>query len=240
VARYAETLRQRGVPVMETEFAALPRPDGTCAAYCVQRAVPRESLLTNVLARCGPDEARAHFEFLFEAVVRAISDRVGFDADISNWCVVDGRPFFFDLSTPMLRDEQLREQVDYGLFLPSLPAFVRWFISERTAAAMLAKFYSPRAVALDVLCGLMRERVGRVSAVMLQANRRVAPPITAKELRRYYVVNQSIWALFRKLRRLECWWSLSVRHRSYPYLLPPATAFAGHLAAAQVFRRGLD
>lgn len=223
IVRYVQTLRERGVPVLETRVVTLGS-----VAYCVQPLVESRQLLKNALT--GERIGR-----LLDIVAAAVTDHVGLDADITNWCVIDDELVFLDVTTPMLRDAELRSEADYGPFLPSLPVLVRWFVSADTAASMLDKFYMPRAIVLDVLSGLIRHRAGHVSFLLDLASQRVSPRITSGELRRYCVMNECIWALFRRMQRLQHWWTVSVRRRSYPFLLPPLSAFAGHFAPRLLF-----
>jgi hypothetical protein len=50
---------------------------------------------------------------------------------------------------------------------------------------------------------------------------RVSPPIDETEVRRYYARDKKLWLLMQWLRRADREWQRRVRHRPYPFLLPP-------------------
>ncbi|WP_175958486.1 DUF6206 family protein [Burkholderia sp. BCC0405] len=223
VEEYAQALRGRGVTLLDTRVYTVGE-----TAYCVQPRIERHAMLKHALTR-------RRLATLLDIVATAITDRIGLDADITNWCVSGDELVLLDTNTPLLRDARHVSTADYTVFFASLPSFVRARLTPEVAAAMLEKFYSPRAVALDVLCGLIRERAGQVPYLLDEAAARFGPAITSGELRRYFVTNQTTWALFRRLQRLQRWWSRSMRKQAYPFLLPPANAFAGHLSLRAAF-----
>ena len=65
-------------------------------------------------------------ESLLEAVVETVDgatdDRLGIDAQLSNWIWLDAEPWQIDLTTPFLLDDDRRPGFDLAPFLAPLPA----------------------------------------------------------------------------------------------------------------------
>ena len=222
---YSDALRKRGVKLLETQICFVGQ-----AAYCVQQHIGSNAMLKYALTS-------KRLETLVEMIEMTITDRIGLDADITNWCVIDDELVLLDANTPLLRNAQHVSTVDYSVYFSSLPYFIRSWLSSHVQESLLKKFFSPREVMLDVLCGLIRERVGYVPYLLEKIAARFTPMITSGELRRYYLTNQSTWELFRRLQRLQRWWCKSVRKQHYPFLLPPDKAFAGHLSIRTAFSK---
>ncbi|MGZ6707562.1 MAG: DUF6206 family protein [Solirubrobacteraceae bacterium] len=220
--RYVEMLRGRGVSVVATELCSHPGPRGTVRAYLVQPLVPRERHLTAILATAEEPRARDLLEQVVENVHRCTDDVVGFDAQASNWWVDDdGGLGYFDVSTPMLRDRDGREQLDVALFLSVYPWIARPVLA-RIAPGVMAQYHDPRVVLLDVASNLHKEGLDRcVPALLGVANKRLERPLTADDVRRYFRQDKLLWALMQRLRLADRAWQRDVRRRPYPLLLPP-------------------
>src|SRR5262249_16142625 len=145
---YLERLRSAGVPILETELQPLDREAPPFVAYCTQPAFESSALLTDRLARMDSAAARAPFARVVDVVVRAISRRLGLDAECTNWALLDGAPVYIDTSTPLMRDAEGREEVDVEIFLASVPAILRPFVRRFMVRGILDSFFDRRAVLL--------------------------------------------------------------------------------------------
>ena len=58
------------------------------------------------------------------------------------------------------------------------------------------------------------------SAFQEHAKRIVDPPISDRAISRYYRSDAVMWEVLQRLRRADRWWQRTIRHRSYPFLLP--------------------
>jgi hypothetical protein len=189
--------------------------------YCVQPIVDADALGPRRFARASAGEAAAMFDELVERIARAVGPRLGIDGQLSNWAWIDGRVTLLDVSTPFLRDERGREQLDTEVYVEALPWLLRGFARRFLIRSIFDKYYDPRAVTLDLLGNLFKERLGHlVPALVERANRQVAPPIAPGEPARYYASDKRTWALLQRARRLDRAWQRGVRRRPYPYLLP--------------------
>jgi hypothetical protein len=163
--------------------------------------------------------------------------QLGIDGQISNWVVEDmpaqgGLPErldlrYFDVNTPLLRRDGV-EQLDTELFLRSAPAFLRWVLRLFLLQDVVARYYDPRRVVIDLIANLYKEgRADLAPAWLAAANRFFAEelagvgmqPIDEHEVRAYYREDAFIWRLYLGLRRfdrtLHGWTG-----RQYPYVLP--------------------
>jgi hypothetical protein len=214
--RYLAELARRGVEVVETDV----RRVGT-TVYCVQPVLPPGSLAVDVV---GADAHRAPqvLRSIVDTVFTATDERVGFDAQLSNWAVDDhGRLRYFDVTTPLLRAADGTEELDTELFLASLPAALRAAVRRFVLPDILDRYHRPRTVVLDLAANLYKERLDRwIPTVLDAAGDRVDPPITADEVRRDYRSDARTWSLLQALRRADRTWQRRVRRRTYPVLLP--------------------
>ena len=136
--------------------------------------------------------------------------------------------WYIDTSTPLVREDG-RELLDVELLLRSLPAplvpLVRWLYLDE----ILDRYYEVRRVLMDLLGNLLKERLEpllgpgleRVNAVL--AGRLAwlgAPPLTEREVRRYYRADARMWQVLLGLRRLDRFVRVRLLGRPYPFLLP--------------------
>jgi hypothetical protein len=214
-------LDRSGVPLLETELRTVDAPGGVLRVYLLQPYVARERLLNHVLRRAGPAEGAALLERLAEIVARSVNARVGLDAQAANWVVEDGDLRCLDVSTPLMRDEQGRDRLDLDLFLSIYPWALRPAL-RRVATSIMGQYHDARGVLLDSASNLHKEHLDAwVPALLSAAARRLAAPIDSAEVLRYFARDKRLWLAMQHLRRTDRAWQLRVRHRPYPFLLPP-------------------
>jgi hypothetical protein len=203
---------------------------GKVAAYCVQPAYEPEDLLTRVLARSDERRSVALFVRLQQLIGQTVSTQLGLDGQASNWVVTrdraaegeEPRLLYLDVTTPMLRDEAGRDQLDTELFLAAAPAPARGLLRRFLLQEILDKYHSPRGVLLDLVANFYKEDLARLVPLFLQHQADwVSPPLEPEEVTKYYRFDARVWALWQRLRRTDRWWQLKVRRRPYPFLLPP-------------------
>ena len=155
--RYLDALRQRGVPVLPSELEWVDRPDGSVAAYVVQPVLPAEAILPARLTE-GPADARDRLvAAVIDTAVKAIDDRVGLDAQLSNWAEHDGDLVYFDVSTPLLRTSEGRAEIDLGIFLASFPWALRGALRRFVAPGVIGRYHEARSSLLDLAGNLVKE-----------------------------------------------------------------------------------
>ncbi len=214
---YLDTLRSRGVRVVDSEVVAVGEDPVT--PYCLQPL--QHPLLGEELSRLGHDPAVVLLSRLVDTVVRAVDHRVGLDGQVSNWAIDGDTLVYLDVTTPLLRERGGAERLDTGLFIASLPWALRGVVDRFLLDEILSHYYESRAVLLDVAGNLHKERLTALIDPLLEvANASVSPPITRDEVDRYYRSDARTWALLQKLRKADRFWQRTVRRRRYPFLLP--------------------
>ena len=174
---YLGALEERGVRVLPTDLRAVTATAGAIHAYLVQPLVRRADVLSVALAHVGGDEGARLFEEVADTVCTAVDARGGRDAEAGNWVRGAQGLACVDVSTPMLRGDDGREQLDVELFLAAYPWALRPPL-RRVAGDLLAQYHDPRTVLVDVASNLVKEQLGDwVDVLLVAANRRVRPPI---------------------------------------------------------------
>jgi hypothetical protein len=220
--RYLAALRGRGIRVIPTELRAAGADRGRPRAYLIQPLVPRERQL-NVLLRAAPPERGAVLlSGLAEQVALAVDRELGLDAQASNWAVEEeGRLVCFDVSTPLMRSPDGRDELDLAPFLSIYPWALRAALAP-VGRLVISGYHDARTVMVDVASNLLKERLDRWLPVFLEAaGARVSPPIDEREVRRYFARDKMLWQALQYLRRADRAWQGRVRRRDYPFLLPP-------------------
>ncbi len=216
---YLVALGERGIRTA-TSTIEIVETHGDPVIYCVQPIEDR--LLAEHLRGADPDEAAAIARRLVSVIANAIDSRLGLDAQISNWALdTDDGFVYIDVTTPLIRDEAGDEMLDTDLFLASLPAFLRPGVRRFLLPEILGHYYDARAALLDLIGNLKKERLDNaIPAFLEEANHVVDPPITGKEISRYYRSDAVMWEILQRLRRTDRWWQHTIRRRGYPFLLP--------------------
>ncbi len=221
--RYLRELSARSVRVVPSGLQHVERADGKLAVYCLQPLLPADSLGPRLLAHCDEATADKFLQAVVRAVGATVGPRLGLDAQASNWAMsAEGELRYLDVTTPLLRDEQGREQLDTAVFLASLPWAMRAAVRRFLLGSIVDKYYEPRGVLLDLGANLIKEQQLPWLPVFLRhANARLpAQPLDVAALRSYYRSDAAMWELLQRLRRADRWWQRQVRRRSYPFLLP--------------------
>jgi len=220
---YLGLLKAKGLEVLDSRLFSMPAKDGGVIGYVVQPMLNPEHLATSILAAssAGDDSARALIDGVASHIEDVVSDRLGLDGQISNWAVVDGRIKYLDVTTPMFRDEQGRDQLDYELIVALLPWLVRGFIRRFVGPGIVASYHDRRRVLIDLVANLHKERLERwIPTFLGRVNRSVQVEITAPEVLAYYRNDARMWEVIQRSRLIDRWWQCHVRRRVYPALLP--------------------
>jgi hypothetical protein len=224
LGRYVAALEGRGVAVIPTELRATTAGDGF-HAYLIQPLVSREALLNSVLGTAQPDRGRELLRLLAGHVAATVDRSLGLDAQAGNWMVTGDGLVILDVSTPLMRSPQGRDELDLSLFESIYPPAVRPLLS-RVAPLVMRQYHDPRTVLVDFGSNLIKERLERwLPALCDAANEHVSPPVTEAALRRYFARDKRFWLAMQWLRRLDRAWQRRVRRRPYPFLLPPPYAY---------------
>ena len=171
--------------------------------------------------RGGGDDVPALLGDIVDATLAVVDERVGLDAQLSNWAVCDGRLTYFDVTTPMLRADDGSSELDTEVFLASLPWLLRGGVRRFVLPGILNRYHERRTVILDLAANLTKERLESwIPTVLEAAGDRLEPPLTVDEVRRDYRSDARTWKLLQAVRRADRSWQRRIRRRPYPFLLP--------------------
>ena len=217
---YLRALRTAGVAVIETEWRVVASGD-VFAGYLVQRRVGADALLPGVVRRGCETEAVEILETILDRVDACVDAGIGIDPQISNWCMLDGKPVLLDVTTPMLRDEEGRDRLDTDLFVAMLPWVIRSFVRRFMVADLLDKNFEKHGILLDLIGNIVNYDLGHLTGVFLpRINARLEAPITEKEIATYRRSEVLAWGAIRRALRIEQWWKRNVLRRPSLHLLP--------------------
>lgn len=225
VENYVDELRRRGLNVVDTELKSLQRPDGRIVGFHIQRALPPDTIGTEVLRRSAPSADHPLIAAVIDAVVNGTGGHTGIDAQFSNWSWRDGQAWLFDLTTPFVLDERDQPAFDMMPFLAPLPAVIRPIV-RREMIKLLPRFLTPRGTLLDLAANAIKAGLdGWVPPLLERINERVDPPVTYGEATRVYKSDKTTFKLILRLERANRFWQQRIRRRPYEFLLPESTTY---------------
>ena len=248
---YRAKLQEAGLRLGPSTLVPLQQASGgRRVVYLVEQRLPSHAIGNAVVRRADPTEAQRLLRAVLGELVKvwrfnrqqtaALAGprwQLGIDGQVSNWVVEDmpaqgGLPErfalrYFDINTPLLRRDGM-EQLNTELFLRSAPSFLRWVLRLFVVQDVVARYYDPRRVVIDLIANLYKEGRADLAPVWLEtANRAFVEElaeaglhaIDPREVTAYYRQDAAIWRLYLGLRRLD-----RTLHRwtgrQYPYVLP--------------------
>ncbi len=237
VLRYVAALRAGGVRVVDTEVRHVQRPDGRVVGFHVQPLLSGACLGTEILRAADVSEGHPLVPAVVDAVARVTTDRIGVDAQLSNWMWLDGEPWQIDLTTPFLLGADGRPAFDLAPFLGALPAVVRPVV-RREMTKLMHRWTTARGALLDLSANLLKENLdGWLDPVLDCVNARVTPAITRAEAARVHLDDRRLWPLLFRLEHANRWWQRRVRRRPFEFLLPERTTYEERAASRRVSGR---
>ncbi len=216
---YLDSLKARGTTPVDSSLESFERANST-TVYCVQ---PMQTmLLVDRLATADEPTVARYAAQLVSVVTQTVGPTLGLDAQVSNWAInPDDQLVYLDVTTPLMRDGAGKELLDTDLFLASLPAALRPGVRRFLLEEILGHYYDLRSALLDLVGNLEKEKLGHtVTSFLDGVNKVVDPPITSREIARYYRSDALMWEVLQRLRRADRWWQRKVRRRPYPFILP--------------------
>ena len=203
LGRYLDLLRERGVRVLDTEVRRVPLADGAVAVYCVQPVLPPDALATDLL-RTDPQRAEAVIGEVVDHILDVTDERVGLDAQLSNWAADGAGLVYIDVTTPLVRDPNGREELDTDIFLASFPWLLRAAVKRFVIPDVIERYHQPRTVVLDLAANLVKERLEQhIPTVLAAAGDRIQPPLLEDEVRADYRSDARTWAALQAMRRAD-------------------------------------
>ena len=242
---YLALLAQAGIDVVPGALAILPERRGRVVAYIAQEKLPAGTICHQAIHALPPAEVQRLFLAVLAETNKVFEfndagagqTAIGFDAQISNWAIVDYAPDraplpdpirlrYFDTSTPLIR-RQGQEQLDPELFLRSAPSFLVWVIRLFLLEDVMNRYYDRRQVMIDIIANFYKEgRPELIPDLVTAANDFMAgqasvafEPLTAAEIAAYYKDDARTWRIYLAFRKIDR--SLHrLLGKEYPYVLP--------------------
>jgi hypothetical protein len=220
VARYREALERAGIATLRTDLRGVDVAGLGVVAYALQPLLPAEAVGPAVLRAGDPREGHPLVEAVPRLAAEALSATVGIDSQLANWAWVEGAPIYFDVTTPLMRDEGGADQMDFDVLLTAYPWVTRGALRRFVAPGVIATYFDLRRIYLDLAGNLIKERLQPwLEPVLASCNRHLSPPLTAEEVDRYYRSDARLWAFVQRIRHADRAWH-RLRRRTYPYLIP--------------------
>ncbi len=219
IAEYEAALRSRGIAVAPCEFEThAPLGARSAVLYLKQPLYQPSSLLVEIARSSAA--LPPGIDQVLDAIGR-IDERLGLDAQLSNWVDVDGVSHLIDTSTPFMRDDAGTDRMDVSIVLRPFPAVVRPVLRSFVVPGLLDRYHQPRAVALDLVANLIKERLDTlVEPLCERIGASFGEPITPEEVRNYYRSDARLWSAIQSAKRSQRWWERTIRRRTYPFLIP--------------------
>jgi len=221
---YIDALAARGLEAVETDVRIVEGSDagrGGPAAWVVQPLLPAECMGPALLRASDPAAGHAVLDAVLEADLTIPAPHLALDGQLSNFAWVDGRLLYIDITPPLLFDERGELCMDMELLIAALPAPLRPLVMRFVIPDLMRRFRVPRAVVLDMLGNLLKEKLDEWLPIALERlGGRLSEPISEREVRRAYSSDKKLWEILLQLRRLDRAWQRRVRRREYPFLLP--------------------
>jgi hypothetical protein len=218
---YLQTLGEAGLQIVPSRLETTPAADGRIAAWCLQPLLDPATLAPAWMKAADEGASRWLLGRIADQVLSGVGPGLGLDGQLSNWAVVDDEVFYFDVTTPMIRDRTGHDLLDFDLFIASLPWALHGLVRRYVLGMILDTYYRPREVLRDLVANFIKEGVAdKIPFGLEVVNHRVEPAIDEAEVRSYYRQDAIMYAILQRLRRIDRAWQRRVRRRQYPFLLP--------------------
>ncbi|MEN8212142.1 MAG: DUF6206 family protein [Thermodesulfobacteriota bacterium] len=231
---YCELLDKAGVYVPDTQTSIVKMPDRPVILYIAQQMLPPERFGHKLIHTQDIKANERLMQLILETSQRlwefceknGPNLEIAVDGQLSNWVHLDDDKdtiVYIDTSTPFLRKQGIH-QMDKQIVLKTVPALLRWLITEKTANEVMDRYYEPRKNMIDLVANLYKEQKPSLIEPYINLINPQLPagtdPITIKDVKSYYREDKSLWALFLRLRRFDRWFTSTVRRKRYEYILP--------------------
>ncbi len=231
---YCCYLREAGLDLPEDSTAILETEGRPVGLYIIQRRLPDERFGHRLIHSLEKPEVMRLVELVVQKIA-AVWDfneksrpalELAIDGQISNWVWPDESSplvYYVDTSSPLMRKDGT-EQLDPELFLKSAPSFLRWIIRLLFLKDVMSRYYVPRLVYTDLAANFFKERRDDlVPAILEVVNASMpsgTPPLTRREVEKYYKDDKTIWKVFQSFRRFDRWLKTALLGRRYEFILP--------------------
>lgn len=231
---YCELLDKAGVAVPDTQTSIVEIPDRPVILYIAQQMIPSERFGHKLIHTMDEEGSKRLMQIIIDTSRRlwefCQSNKpeleIAVDGQISNWAHLDDDSdtvVYIDTSTPFIRKNGVH-QLDPKILIKTVPGLLRWMLTDKTFKEVLDRYYDPRKNMIDLVGNLYKEqKTSLIGPFISLINSQLPPgtdPITLKAVNSYYREDKAIWALFLRLRKMDRWFTATIRRKRYEYILP--------------------
>lgn len=234
-AEYCELLTQLGIYLPESDTIVVEVAGRPVTLYIAQTMLPFDRFGHRLIHTQDENSLKRVIELIITASKRvwqfceenSPALEIAIDGQLSNWVLIEDRKeprlFFIDTGTPFIRKNN-RNLLNPDLLLQAAPKPLRWLIKKLFADEVMDRYYDPRKNMIDLTANLYKEQKPELIPMFMEViNRKLpagVPPLTPKDVERYYREDKFIWWLFLSSRRIDCWMTTKLLQRRYEFILP--------------------
>jgi len=231
---YCALLNRVGVSSPDTQTSIVEIPGRPVILYIAQQMIPADRFGNKLIHTQDVKANERLMQLILDTSQRlwAFCEankpelEIGVDGQISNWAHLDdGKDtiVYIDTSTPFIRKKGIH-QMDAHILLKTVPGLLRWTLSDKTVKEVMDRYYDPQKNMIDLLGNLNKEQKPSLIEPYISLINRQLPagtdPITSKAVKSYYREDKAIWTLFLRLRKIDRWFTTTIRRKRYEYILP--------------------
>jgi len=219
---------------------------GKIAFYGIQEKILTESIGNNVIHQVSDEEvmilvllAMREMKKVWSFNKKKTKLQVGFDAQISNFAIVDYDPqnpkvdentrlIYIDTVPPFFRING-KEAMEIKFIVKSIPWFLRTPLYYLFAPGIINGYYNWRVTTVDMIANFFKEQkpeiiprlVTRINKFFAQEAKEFdIKPITVKEVVKYYKFDKFVWVLLDNMRRIDRFIKNRIFKKKYIFYIP--------------------
>ncbi|MFX0042243.1 MAG: DUF6206 family protein [Candidatus Hodarchaeota archaeon] len=220
--------------------------EGKIAFYGIQEKILTESIGNNVIHQVSDREvinlvllALKEMKKIWSFNKKKTKLQVGFDAQISNFAIVDYDPespsvdentklIYIDTVPPFFRVNG-KEAMEIKFVVKSIPWFLRTALYYLFAPGIINGYYDWRVTAVDMIANFFKEQKPEIiPRLVREVNKFFAreakefdiKPITVKEVVKYYKFDKFVWVLLYNMRRIDRFIKKRIFKKKYIFYIP--------------------
>lgn len=225
---YIAQLTAVGIAVVDTCVVGLDDESGTVMAYVVQPRLDADSIGGAVLKAATPDPEHP----LLAAIIGqlgAVTDRVSFDAQVTNYSWDGTTATLVDVGTPFMWDANGNSLLDMEPFRQMVPSLV-WGPLRKELYAVIDRWKTPRNVGIDLVANLIREGLDgwiEPAIIALNASPHMGEPMSRVDAQAIFDEDLKTFPRVVRLQKLQRLWATHIRRNGYDFFVNTSYGDAG-------------
>lgn len=228
VQQFIDHIEARGGAVVPTTLQTYRRPDdGTVVPFLVQPAIPKNLLAETTLATESPTVDHPILVALHDFVERVSTDEGTIDPQLANFAWDGEQLAIFDVSTPMIWDENGKLDMRLDAIFYALPTALRPVAAKGLDDIM--GYYRGAHGSLTQTCVFLK-RMGYdawADAAIQTFNARLDTPIDSDEVNQRFESQKKEFPRIKKMAQIQRFWTQKIRRKEFEYII--TDSFSGQL-----------